>query len=105
MNQTIQYSNTFITKYKPYFLKDFYMDDSIVSVINVLFEMDDLNILFVSNPNSGKTTLLYAIIREYYNFSYYRAIKYSLVVGRRNSFNLESIIGCWVCNEYSDKVD
>ena len=43
------------------------MDDSIVSVINVLFEMDDLNILFVSNPNSGKTTLLYAIIREYYN--------------------------------------
>lgn len=66
-NLTTRYTNTFITKYKPYFLKDFYMDESIVSVINVLFEMDDLNILFVSEPNSGKTTLLYAIIREYYN--------------------------------------
>jgi DNA polymerase III delta prime subunit len=28
--------------------------------------MDDLNILFVGNTSSGKTTLLYAIIREYY---------------------------------------
>ena len=67
MNKVIQNTNTFITKYKPYSLKDFYMDDSIISIINLLFEMDDLNILFVSNANSGKTTLLYSIIREYYN--------------------------------------
>lgn len=67
MNRLIQNTNTFIIKYKPYFLKDFHMDDSIISIINILFDMDDLNILFVSNPNSGKTTLLYSIIREYYN--------------------------------------
>jgi DNA polymerase III delta prime subunit len=28
--------------------------------------MDDLNLLFVGNTSSGKTTLLYGIIREYY---------------------------------------
>jgi replication factor C subunit 3/5 len=31
-----------------------------------LLEIDNLNILFVGNSNSGKTTLLYALIREYY---------------------------------------
>ncbi|MFY7728494.1 MAG: AAA family ATPase [Flavobacterium sp.] len=31
--------------------------------------MDDLNILFVGDANSGKTSFLYAIIREYYGIS------------------------------------
>jgi DNA polymerase III delta prime subunit len=31
--------------------------------------MDDINILFIGSPNSGKTSLLYAIIRKYYGLS------------------------------------
>ena len=31
-----------------------------------MFELNNLNILFVGNSCSGKTTLLYALIREYY---------------------------------------
>lgn len=59
-------SQTFITKYKPYFIKDFYLDQEFEFVLKTLFEIDDLNMLFIGAPNSGKTTFLYAIIREYY---------------------------------------
>jgi replication factor C subunit 3/5 len=59
---------TFISKYKPYYIDDFSSDKKMISVLKTLHEIDDLNILFVGNPSSGKTTLLYAIIREYYGF-------------------------------------
>ena len=62
-------SPTFISKYKPYFIKDFCVDPKLLSVLNTLLEIDDLNILFIGNTNSGKTTLLYAIIREYYGLT------------------------------------
>ena len=60
---------TFIEKYKPYYVKDFYVNDTFRNVLNTLFEIDDLNVLFVGNISSGKTTLLYAILREYYGLS------------------------------------
>jgi DNA polymerase III delta prime subunit len=60
---------TFISKYKPYYLNDFCMNESTRTVIQTLFDIDDLNILFVGAPGSGKTTLLYSIIREYYGLS------------------------------------
>lgn len=59
-------SQTFITKYKPYFIKDFYLDQEFEFVLKTLFEIDDLNMLFIGAPNSGKTTFLYAMIRQYY---------------------------------------
>jgi len=62
-------SNTFISKYKPYYISDFYTDENFQFVLNTLFEIDNLNVLFVGNPSSGKTTLLYAIIRQYYGLS------------------------------------
>lgn len=58
-----------ISKYKPYFVNDFYADPSFKCVLNTLFELDDINVLFIGNSNTGKTTLLYAIIREYYGLS------------------------------------
>ena len=61
--------NTFISKYKPYFIKDFCTDDELLSVLNTMIEVDHLNILFIGNSSSGKTTLLYALIREYYGLS------------------------------------
>ena len=61
--------NTFISKYKPYYINDFFEDKKIISVFNTLLQLDDLNLLFIGNTTSGKTTLLYAIIREYYGLS------------------------------------
>ena len=67
---------TFITKYKPYYIGEFGNTNSsdtftpnMISIIQTLSEIDDLNILFIGNVNSGKTTMLYAIIREYYGLS------------------------------------
>jgi DNA polymerase III delta prime subunit len=59
----------FITKYRPYFLNDFYFEPSVRTMIDLLLEIDDLNVLFIGNSNSGKTSLLYALIREYYGLS------------------------------------
>jgi len=62
-------SETFISKYKPYYLNDFCMNEKMMSVIRTLLEINDLNILFIGSPGSGKTTLLYSLIREYYGLS------------------------------------
>jgi DNA polymerase III delta prime subunit len=37
--------------------------------LNTLQELDDLNLLIVGNSCSGKTSLIYAIIREYYGMN------------------------------------
>jgi len=66
LNET---SSTFINKYKPYYIEDFYIEPKLISVIKLMFELNNLNILFVGNSCSGKTTLLYALIREYYGLS------------------------------------
>ena len=60
---------TFISKYKPYFITDFCMTTKMRNVIRTLLEIDDLNLLFVGPTGCGKTSLLYAIIREYYGLS------------------------------------
>jgi DNA polymerase III delta prime subunit len=60
---------TFISKYKPYFIHDFCFDEKTIQVIQTLIDIDHLNILFVGNSSSGKTSLLYALIREYYGLS------------------------------------
>uniref|UniRef100_A0A6C0ER42 AAA+ ATPase domain-containing protein n=1 Tax=viral metagenome TaxID=1070528 RepID=A0A6C0ER42_9ZZZZ len=61
--------NTFISKYKPYYIEEFFEDSRIKSVVNTLLQIDDFNMLFIGNTSSGKTTLLYALIREYYGLS------------------------------------
>ena len=65
----IEPKSTFIMKYKPYFIKDFCMDDKLLSVLNTLINIDYLNVLLIGNSSSGKTALLYALIREYYGLS------------------------------------
>jgi len=67
---------SFISKYRPYYITDFCDNDltetgskdsaELLPILNTLFEIDDLNILLLGNPSSGKTTLIYAIIRHYY---------------------------------------
>lgn len=63
---TVSSLKTFISKYKPYYIDEFCVDPKFKSVLRTLIEIDDINILIVGSGSSGKTTLLYAIIREYY---------------------------------------
>ena len=57
----------FIHKYQPIRFSDFEIDNKIISVLNLLIKIDSLNILFIGGMGYGKTSLLNAIIREYYD--------------------------------------
>ena len=60
-------NSTFINKYKPYYLKDAYLSDELQTIIRILLDTNELNILLVGPTNTGKTILLDCIAREYYN--------------------------------------
>lgn len=78
---------TFIVKYSPHYLRDFsYCGGSGINkgesdaggtrekngteyVLKTLMELDDMNILLVGGFNSGKTSALYAVVREYYGLT------------------------------------
>jgi DNA polymerase III delta prime subunit len=60
---------TFISKYKPYYLHDFGMNEHMLKTIHLLMGINDLNLLFIGPSGCGKTILLYSIIREYYGLS------------------------------------
>ena len=57
---------TLIHKYKPYCVNNFTDNENFKRTINVLQTLDNLNILFIGNSCSGKTTLLDCITRDYY---------------------------------------
>jgi len=59
-------NNTFISKYKPYFIDDFCIDNKLNNALKTLLEINNLNILLIGNSSSGKTSMLYALLREYY---------------------------------------
>ncbi len=56
----------FIYKYQPIFLQDFETNDELLLLIKTLISMDSLNVLFVGDSGCGKTSLISAILREYY---------------------------------------
>ena len=60
----------FVKKYQPIYFNDFEMDNEIVELLNTLILMDNLNILFIGDIGSGKSSLLNAMIKQYYvNYS------------------------------------
>jgi DNA polymerase III delta prime subunit len=61
MNHTL-----FLDKYQPLYFKDFETDDEIIDILNTLININNLNILFIGDIGSGKTTFLNATIKEYY---------------------------------------
>jgi DNA polymerase III delta prime subunit len=56
----------FLNKYQPLYFKDFESDDEMIDILHTLINMDNLNILFIGDIGSGKTTFLNATIKEYY---------------------------------------
>ena len=57
----------FLNKYQPFLFKDFETDPEMISILNTLISMNNLNILFIGDIGSGKTAFLNAVIKEYYN--------------------------------------
>ena len=57
----------FLNKYQPLYFKDFETDDEMINILQTLINMNNLNILFIGDIGSGKTTFLNAAIKEYYN--------------------------------------
>jgi DNA polymerase III delta prime subunit len=60
-------SQLFLNKYQPLYFKDFENDIDLLVMLQNLIDMNNLNILFIGDVGSGKTTYLNAVIREYYN--------------------------------------
>lgn len=57
----------FVHRFQPIQLDDFQLDDDLVKLIKTLILMEDLNILLIGDIASGKTSLLNAIVNEYFN--------------------------------------
>jgi replication factor C subunit 2/4 len=57
----------FVHKYQPLYFNDFGNDNEVIQMLKTLILIDNLNILLIGDIASGKTSLLNALIREYYN--------------------------------------
>lgn len=60
-------SHTFLKKYKPKCLNDFYFDKDMQTTIELLMEVDNLNTLFIGSSGCGKTSLLNVLVKQYYH--------------------------------------
>ena len=56
----------FLKKYQPLYFKDFESDDETIDILYTLINMNNLNILFIGDIGSGKTTFLNTMIKEYF---------------------------------------
>jgi DNA polymerase III delta prime subunit len=57
---------SFLYKYQPLWLNEFDLEEDLNTLLKTLLEMNVLNILFIGESGSGKTSLINAIIHEYY---------------------------------------
>ena len=62
-----QPNELFIQKFQPLYFKDFEINNELLDILKTFIFIGQLNILFVGDIACGKTTLLNAIVREYYN--------------------------------------
>jgi DNA polymerase III delta prime subunit len=60
----------FIQKYQPMYLKDFEIDENLIEIIRTFIKIDNLNVLLVADSGSGKSSIIFAIIREYCKNNY-----------------------------------
>lgn len=59
-------AKTFLHKYKPIHLEHFYLEENIYDMIKLFIQINSINMLLIGNTSSGKTSILNAIIRKYY---------------------------------------
>ena len=57
----------FINKFQPIYFKDFEINDNMIDILKTLITMNNLNILFIGGIGYGKTSILNALIKEYYD--------------------------------------
>lgn len=69
----------FVNKFQPLYLNEFEMDETILKILMSLVKMDNLNILFIGDNGSGKTSFLNAMIREYYKNDHYKEYEPNLL--------------------------
>lgn len=60
----------FIYKYRPVKLEDFEIDSKIIELLDTLVKGDILNLLLIGDSGCGKTSLINAIIKKYYDTNY-----------------------------------
>ena len=56
----------FVHKFQPLYFKDFGNDNEVIQMLKMLILLDSFNILLIGDIASGKTSILNALIREYY---------------------------------------
>ena len=56
----------FVHKFQPLYFKDFGNDNEVIEMLKTLILLDSFNILLIGDIASGKTSILNALIREYY---------------------------------------
>ena len=57
----------FLKKYQPRKYNEFIIDSNLIKLLRILIQNDSLNLLLIGNIGSGKSSLLDATIREYYD--------------------------------------
>ena len=112
-------------KYVPNKINDFQLNNETKDLLNALLKLNNLNILLVGNSGTGKTSIINAVIKEYYDnniindnilyinnlkeqgIQYYRnevktfSQTYSIVKGKKKSIILDDIDNI---NEQSQQV-
>ena len=91
----------FIYKYQPLYLEDFEINEKLLHLIRTLIQMDNLNILFVGNSGSGKSSIITALLREYYhdidnndNIMYINSLKEQGIAYYRNDVKIFCQTSC-----------
>jgi DNA polymerase III delta prime subunit len=76
MDKNKEIHTLFVQKFQPKYFNDFEIESEMITILNTLIKIDNLNILFIGNTGSGKTCFLNSVIREYfksYNYSQYES--------------------------------
>jgi DNA polymerase III delta prime subunit len=66
MNLNTSSDPLFIHKFQPFYLDDFEVNDELIQMLKTFINSNNLNLLLMGGMASGKTSLLNALIREYY---------------------------------------
>jgi len=66
MNLNTSSHPLFIHKFQPFYLNDFEVNDELIQMLKTFINSNNLNLLLMGGMASGKTSLLNALIREYY---------------------------------------